>query len=80
MFIDGEIVQSQEETTQGDPLAMGTYGDSYTLIKKLDYIVKQVWFPDDATAGGKLVELCDCGTTLAQNVAILLVSPRPGLF
>ena len=58
LFIDGEYVLSQEGTTQGDPLAMGMYAlGILPLIKQLDDLVKQVWFADDASAGGKLAQL-----------------------
>ena len=56
--MDGEVMRSQEGTTQGDPLAMGMYAlGILPLIKNLDHIVKQVWYADDASAGGKLVKL-----------------------
>ena len=59
LFIDGDTLFSQEGTTQGDPLAMGMYAIAVTpLIHQLEESeVKQVWFADDATAGGNLVNL-----------------------
>ena len=55
LFIDGETIRSQEGTTQGDPLAMGMYAlGTLSLIHELK---PQVWFSDDATAGGKLTQL-----------------------
>ena len=56
LFIDGRHIFSSEGTTQGDPLAMAMYSVSVTpLIASLqDSHVKQVWFADDATAGGTL--------------------------
>ncbi len=58
LFIDGECVSSKEGTTQGDPLAMAMYAlGILPLIRKLDHLTKQVWFADDATAGGKLNQL-----------------------
>ena len=61
LFIDGRHIFSSEGTTQGDPLAMAMYSVSVTpLIASLqDAHVKQVWFADDATAGGTLHGLCD---------------------
>ena len=60
LFIDGEVMRSQEGTTQGDPLAMGMYAlGILPLIMNLDHIVKQVWYADDASVGGKLVKLCE---------------------
>ena len=59
MFIDGETMLSQEGTTQGDPLAMAMYAISILpLIHHLENEkIKQVWFADDATAGGGLTGL-----------------------
>ena len=59
LFIDGEVLLSQEGTTQGDPLAMAMYTIAITpLIHRLeDRVNKQVWFADDATAGGNLARL-----------------------
>ena len=61
LFIDGRHIFSSEGTTQGNPLAMGMYSGSVTpLIASLqDSHVKQVWFADDATAGGTLHGLRD---------------------
>ena len=61
LFIDGRHIFSSEGTTQGDPLAMAMYSVSVTpLIASLqDSRVKQVWFADDATAGGTLHGLRD---------------------
>ncbi len=54
-----ETLLSQEGTTQGDPLAMAMYAIAITpLIYHLeDEETKQVWFADDATAGGYLTNL-----------------------
>ena len=59
LFIDGEVLLSQEGTTQGDPLAMAMYAIAITpLIHRLeDRVNKHVWFADDATAGGDLARL-----------------------
>ena len=59
LFIEGETLLSQEGTTQGDPLAMAMYAIVITpLIHHLeDEEIKQVWFVDDATAGGNLAGL-----------------------
>ena len=56
LFIDGQHIFSSEGTTQGDPLAMVMYSISVTpLIASLqDPRVGQVWFADDASAGGTL--------------------------
>ncbi len=59
LFIDGETLLSQEGTTQGDPLVMAMYAVAISpLIRRLkDEDAKQVWFTDDATAGGDLTHL-----------------------
>ena len=57
LFIDGETILSQEGTTQGS-LAMGMYAlGTLPLIHELNPYARQVWFADDATAGGKLTQL-----------------------
>jgi len=60
LFVDGEVIYSREGTTQGDPLAMAMYAiATIPLIHKLGRLsqVKQVWFADDASAGGQLHQL-----------------------
>ena len=58
LLIDGETLFSREGTTQGDPLAMAMYAiATVPLIERLQQHVTQVWFADDATAGGKLLDL-----------------------
>ena len=58
LFVGGETLLSQEGTTQGDPLAMAMYAlGTLPLIHKLNQQVKQTWYADDATAGGKLNQL-----------------------
>ena len=53
LFIDGEHIWSQEGTTQGDPLTMAMYAIStLPLIHRLQEPVAQVWYADDASAGG----------------------------
>ena len=56
--IGGEIIQSVEGTTQGDPLAMAMYAiGTVPLISSLAGICKQVWFADDATEVGTINEV-----------------------
>ena len=58
LFITGDSIPSQEGTTQGNPFAMGMYAlGILPLIRQLDHLAKQVWFADDASAGGKLYQL-----------------------
>ena len=58
LYIDGETIFSQEGT-QGDPLAMAMYAIAITpLINRLkEDDVKQIWYADDAAAGGKLPDV-----------------------
>ena len=60
LFVDGDVILSQEGTTQGDPLAMHMYAlATIPLIKKLEGNSKQVWFADDVAAVGKITDLCE---------------------
>ena len=57
LFVDGEVLYSEEGTTQGNPLAMPLYAlATIPLINCLssDDNVKQVWYADDASAAGRL--------------------------
>ena len=55
LYIDGEVLYSQEGTTQGDPLAMPFYAlATVPLITKLSDSVDQTWYADDAAATGKI--------------------------
>ena len=59
LFIDGETLLSQEGTTQRDPLVIAMNAVAISpLIRRLeDEHAKQVWFADDAMAGGDLAHL-----------------------
>ena len=60
LFVDGDVLLSQEGTTQGDPLAMPMYAlATIPLIKRLDGNCMQVWYADDAAAAGKIAALRD---------------------
>ncbi len=60
LFVDGEVLKSNEGTTQGDPLAMSMYAiGTLPLINELAHHVEtqQVWFADDASDAGKLEKI-----------------------
>jgi hypothetical protein len=62
LFVTGGAeIESSEGITQGDPLAMAMYALAVTpLIRKLrshEPTVKQVWFADDSSGGGKIISL-----------------------
>ena len=69
LFMDGSILLSREGPKQGDPLSMPFYAIATApLIKRLNYIVPQLWYADDAAGIRKLVtlrrwwdEICDIG-------------------
>ena len=56
LFIDGEMLLSEEGTTQGDPLAMPMYALALLpLINSLsDDAIKQIWYADDAASCGQI--------------------------
>ena len=60
LFIDGTSLLSREGTTKGDPLPMPMYAISVVpVIRQLMGMAKQVWYADDAAAGGSLLQLKD---------------------
>ena len=75
LFVDGDTVQSQEGTTQGNPLAMPMYAlATIPLIKNLDGSCKQVWYADDAVAVGRITDLRDWWEKLT------ILGPKYGYF
>ena len=59
LFIENDTIFSSEGVTEGDPLAMAMYAIStIPLIQSLKTdTVTQVWYADDASAGGSLLKL-----------------------
>ena len=58
LFINGETIPSEEGTTQWDPLAMAMYAIVILpLIQRVKHEVKQAWYTDNATAGGRVDQL-----------------------
>ena len=79
LFIDGNTLWSSEGTTQGDLLAMPMYAISLVpLIKRPSGLVHQVWYADDAAAGGGVLQLRDVYRLLATIWDILLMQGRLG--
>ncbi len=68
LFVDGDVILSQEGTTQGDPLAMAMYGlATIPLIGGLDGLCTQVWYPDDPAAAERLAQLKEWWDKLASE-------------
>ena len=68
LSVDGDILLSQEGTTQGNPLAMPMYSlATIPLIKRLKSSTKQIWYADDAAATGLLADLCKLWDQLTRE-------------
>ena len=77
-FIDGEYLLPQEGTTQGDPLAMAMYAiATIPLICKLKSEATQIWYADDAAAGGKAQNLKKWWQSLITHGPALGYYPNP---
>ena len=83
LFVSGDVLLSEEGTTQGDPLAMPFYAlATIPLLQHLPLGVKQNWYADDACACGKLSVLRDWCDNLCKLVllwGIMLMQQRHGL-
>ena len=67
LFIDGEVIYSQEGTTQGDPLAMPMYAmATIPLIKRLPKPATQICYADDGSAFGNIMDLREWWDELAR--------------
>ena len=53
LFVGSQTLLSSESTTQGDPLAVAIL----PLICRIANHWKQVWYADDATGGGRILQL-----------------------
>ena len=79
LFIDGDHILSREGTTQGDPLAMAMYAiGMLPLIHKLQSVVAQVWYADDASAGGRASGLREWWDRLQTSGPLFGYYPNPG--
>jgi len=55
LYVDGDVIYSNEGTTQGDPLAMPFYAlATIPLIRRLPNNVIHAWYADDASACGEI--------------------------
>ena len=81
LFIDGEIIHSEEGTTQGDPLAMSEYEVSedageVTLYISIDipgaFNYTLVMYLSCGTAEGKYIPIVRCGSTACPKLYMLL--------
>lgn len=59
LFVDNQVLLSEEGTTQGDPLAMAFYAlATVPLAQRCGVeLSSEVWFADDATGSGRLLKL-----------------------
>ncbi len=78
LYVDGDVLHSQEGTTQGDPLAMPMYAlASIPLIRNLSHSldeVKQLWYADDTAAAGTITQLQDWWNHINE------IGPKYGYF
>ena len=87
LFVTGGMVLSSEEgTTQGCPLSMAMYAlSAVPLINKCQSVLStddlpramQVWYADDAAAGGDLKPLRKCWDILVQHGPAYGYFPKP---
>ena len=74
LYVQNETVMSREGVMQGDPLAMAMFAIGITpLIKELGE-THQIWFADDAAAGGTLDDVHQWWEKLLE------VGPRYGYY
>ena len=75
LFIDGDVILSQEGTTQGDPLSMAFYAlATLPLIKSLPNSVHHIWYADDVSAVGSVKDLSNWWNALVDQ------GPKYGYF
>ena len=77
LYIQGQVLKSREGVMQGDPLAMSMYAlGILPLIQKLKG-TQQVWFADDAAAGGSLENLKEWWSRLLKLGPTYGYHPNP---
>ena len=81
LHVDGDVIYSNEGTTQGDPLAMPFYAlSTIPLLHKLPNNVIHAWYADDASTCGQISHLrLWWNHHLDHLLATSLVPPRLGL-
>ena len=58
LLVDGDIIYSNEGSTQGDPLALPFYAlSTIPLIRKILNNIIHTWYADDASACGQISDL-----------------------
>ena len=78
LLVDGDVILSQEGTTQGDPLAMPMYGlSTIQIIRKMDGICKQIWYADDSAAIGTVEQLHSWWIKLVETGPAFGYLPNP---
>ena len=78
LFVVGDVILSQEGTTQGDPLAMPMYGlATIPLIRRLNGLCKQMWYADDSAATGTIKQLHTWWNRLAEHGPLFGYFPNP---
>ena len=75
LFVDGDVILSQEGTTQR---AMPMYGlATIPLIGRLDGLCKQIWYGGDSAAIGTVEQLHDWLNRLAAVGPVVRCFPNP---
>jgi len=83
LYVDREVLLSQEGTTQGDPLAMPMHAlTTIPLIKRVSGNVTQVWYADDTSGVGSvnhLREWWDKISSIGPNFGCFANAPKSWL-
>ena len=78
LYVDGDVIHSQEGTTQEDPLAMQMYGlATIPLIRHLNGLGRQVWYADDSAATGTVSQLRAWWDKLVEHGPAFGYFPNP---
>ena len=77
LYVQKETVQSSIGVLQGDPLAMAMFALRITLLTRVLKTCHQIWFADDASAGGTLEEVHQWWVKLLQIGPKYGYHPKP---